>query len=216
MAERSDRLVLAALLVFSWPSGAGAAEVQQVRGADLLQVGDGNRSYSVELVCLKIDPDQRPAAEAWLRERLPRRTRVNLRPMGQRQGVLLARVSRLDSDSDLSSGLIAAGLAQPDSCPGDPIGAVVPQGRMSRSGVGGESESNGQGHRVGAQPAAGGSLPGNGGMGRRSRRREPRAGPGPGGHPDGRGAAGPAAARGAGPDGEEAPTPEDTQTQQEN
>ena len=117
--------VLAALLVFSWPSWAGAAEVQQVRGADLLQLGDGNRSYSVELVCLRIDPDQRPAAEAWLRERLPRRTRVNLRPMGQRQGVLLARVSRLDSDSDLSTGLIAAGLARPDSCPGDPIGAVV-------------------------------------------------------------------------------------------
>lgn len=114
-----------ALLVFGWPSGASAAEVQQVRGADLLQLGDGNRSYSVELVCLQMKPDQRPAAEAWLRERLPRRTRVNLRPMGQRQGVLLARVNRLDSESDLSTGLIDAGLAQAAPCPGEPIAALV-------------------------------------------------------------------------------------------
>ena len=114
---------LLTLLLFGWPGVGAAAEVLQVRRADLLQVGDGNRSYTVQLVCLRLEADQQPAAEAWLKEQLPRRTRVNLRPMGQRQGVLLARVTPLDGSTDLSSGLIAAGLASPAPCPGDPIAA---------------------------------------------------------------------------------------------
>jgi endonuclease YncB( thermonuclease family) len=98
-----------------------AAEVLQVRGADLLQVGDRNRSYRVELACLRIHTDRETDAEIWLREQVPRRTRVNLHPMGEREGVLLARVSRLDGNRDLSSGLIAAGLATAAPCPTDPI-----------------------------------------------------------------------------------------------
>ncbi|MEB3332895.1 MAG: hypothetical protein VKI83_10440 [Synechococcaceae cyanobacterium] len=93
-----------------------AAEVLQVRAATLLQIGDGNRSYGVELACLQVPPEQREAAADWLRRELPRRERVNLRPTGQRDGQLQARVSRLATGSDLGEGLIAAGLALPEAC----------------------------------------------------------------------------------------------------
>lgn len=96
------------------PQAAGAAEVLQVRGGKLLQVGDHNRNYSVELACLTLPADAEPAASAWLRQELPRRTRVNLRPLGNREGTLVARVQRLAADGtahDLSDGLIKAGLA---------------------------------------------------------------------------------------------------------
>jgi hypothetical protein len=63
------------------PAPAEAAEVLQVRGATLLQVGDQNRSYPVRLGCVQVDPADGAAATAWLREALPRRTRVNLRPL---------------------------------------------------------------------------------------------------------------------------------------
>ena len=58
------------------------------------------------------------AAQAWLRLRLPRRTRVNLRPVADGEGgVLVARVEPLDgSTGDLSEGLIAAGLASSLPC----------------------------------------------------------------------------------------------------
>ena len=101
---------------------AAAAEVLQVRTATLLQVGDSNRSYSVELACVAVEPDQQQPAIDWLRQQLPRRSRVNLRPIGNHDGVLLARVQKLGDATDLGSGLIEAGLASPtplaNGCPG--------------------------------------------------------------------------------------------------
>jgi hypothetical protein len=97
---------------------AAAAEVLQVRSGQLLQIGDQNRSYSVALACIAIPAGGDQAAAAWLRQELPRRTRVNLRPLGSEQGTLLAQVQRLpsgrsDSPTDLGAGLVAAGLAEP-------------------------------------------------------------------------------------------------------
>lgn len=106
---------------------AAAAEVLQVRSGVLLQVGDQNRSYPVQLGCISVTPEQSAEAERWLRQELPRRTRVNLRPLGSADGVLLARVQALRGGDDLGSGLIHAGLAQPlpslirpEGCPTSP------------------------------------------------------------------------------------------------
>ncbi|MCT0225158.1 nuclease [Synechococcus sp. CS-1328] len=101
---------------------AAAADVLQVRSGTLLQVGDGNRNYEVELACIQVEPEQQQAAQAWLRQQLPRRTAVNLRPLGQQQGRLQARVRRIGSSGELDAGLIAAGLAEqataaPEGCP---------------------------------------------------------------------------------------------------
>jgi hypothetical protein len=108
-------LLLPSLLLA--PAVAGAADVLQVRGATLLQVGDSNRSYGVLLACVGVDPTQEAAATAWLRQRAPRGTPVNLRPVGQRDGVLLARVrvrsGRGQPPLDLGTALMAEGLARP-------------------------------------------------------------------------------------------------------
>ena len=95
-----------------------AAEVLQVRGPSLLQLGDGNRSYAVELACVHVPPDSQQQAMAWLRQQLPRHSRVNLRPLGQREGVLFARISRLDCGvpRDFADAMIGSGLAEPKSC----------------------------------------------------------------------------------------------------
>ncbi len=109
---------------------AAAAELLQVRGATLLQLGDQNRSYTVRLACVSVAEAQQTEAVAWLRQAAPRHTRVNLRPMGQSQGVLLARVQTLagpqnrSAGTDLGSGLIAAGLAEADAG-GDPTGTCA-------------------------------------------------------------------------------------------
>ena len=114
--------LIAALFLLFWPGAALAAEMLQVRGATLLQLGDQNRSYTVQLACIVVPEAQQGEAVDWLRQAAPRRTRVNLRPMGQNQGVLLARVQTLSAaqnrsgstagSTDLASGLVAAGLAQ--------------------------------------------------------------------------------------------------------
>ena len=103
-----------------------AAEVLQVRGPELLQIGDQNRSYPVRLGCVAVDPVRSQAAVQWLRQALPRRTRVNLRPLASLDGQLIARVTILASGEDLGSSLVEQGLATrldlpsaPPGCPGD-------------------------------------------------------------------------------------------------
>jgi endonuclease YncB( thermonuclease family) len=102
--------------------GAEAAEVLQVRGADLLQVGDQNRSYPVRLGCVAVDASYAQAATEWLRQALPRRTRVNLRPLGTMNGTLIAQVKLLSSGEDLGSGLVREGLATRRSPSNAPLG----------------------------------------------------------------------------------------------
>ena len=79
------------------PHMASAAEVLQVREADLLLIGDHKRTYSVRLACVNPRPGQEAAAVHFLRKQLPRRQRVNLMPMGSRDGLLLAKVRLLGS-----------------------------------------------------------------------------------------------------------------------
>ena len=113
--------VLAALVLL--PKIASAAEVLQVREADLLLIGDHNRTYSVRLACVNPRPGQEAAAVSFLRKQLPRRQRVNLMPMGSRDGLLLAKVRPLGSGLDLSTQLLEAQLMDPSSAcnpAGDP------------------------------------------------------------------------------------------------
>lgn len=97
------------------PAGAAAAEMQQIRTATVLQVGDSNRSYTVRLACIAVAPDQQELAVRWLRQTATRGTRVNLRPMGEQNGQLLARVTTLPRGGktgiDLGASLVAEGLA---------------------------------------------------------------------------------------------------------
>jgi hypothetical protein len=120
LSSQLGALLISLMLCLAWPAPANAAEVLQVRDSHLLQVGDRNRNYTVELVCYTVDPQREEAATAWLRQQLPRRTRINLRPLGDHEGRLQARVNRLetrpDTPADLGEGLIAAGLARASDC----------------------------------------------------------------------------------------------------
>lgn len=104
------------LTTLAAPGLSAAAEVLQVRGPTLLQVGDSNRSYSVQLACLTVNAGQEQEALAWLRHELPRHSRVNLRPLGHQDGILIANVRKLSTAVDLGGGLIGAGLASATGC----------------------------------------------------------------------------------------------------
>ncbi len=101
-----------------WPAAVDAAEVLQVTGPDRLIIGDRNRSSLVLLGCMAVEAGSEQEAQAWLRQRLPRHSRVNLRPLGERDDHLLALVTPVQDPPgvDLSSGLVAAGLAHPLPC----------------------------------------------------------------------------------------------------
>jgi endonuclease YncB( thermonuclease family) len=104
-------------VLLALPATSAAAELRQVRSGSVLQVGDSNRSYSVRLACIAVADDQEQEAVRWLRQAVARGTRLNLRPFGERDGELLARVTSLPRrqrpGQDLGAGLVAAGLASP-------------------------------------------------------------------------------------------------------
>ncbi len=87
-----------------------AAEVLQVRSSTILQIGDRNRSYTVKIACLEVDPSNEVDAMNSLKSLLRRKKRVNLKPQGAIDGVLLARVDLIESKIDIGQSLEKKGL----------------------------------------------------------------------------------------------------------
>ena len=108
-------LHLIVCFLFIYPTQTFAAEVLQVRSSSLLQIGDRNRTYTVKLACLDVDPLNEKSVMRLLKAQLRRKTRVNLRPEGINNGVLLARVSLLENKIDIGQSIIDNDLGR-NSC----------------------------------------------------------------------------------------------------
>ena len=88
-----------------------AAEILQVTSSSVLLIGDHNRTYTVKLACTEITPDLEEESVNWLKKQLPRHTKVNLKPKGSIDGVLVARIIPFNSDIDITEKYINEGLA---------------------------------------------------------------------------------------------------------
>ena len=89
-----------------------AAEILQVSSSSILLIGDHNRNYTVKIACTEISPDLEEISLEWLRKELPRHTKVNLKPKGSVDGILLAKVIPLNSDLDIAEKYINEGFAK--------------------------------------------------------------------------------------------------------
>tara|TARA_B100000579_G_C22109655_1_gene522524 strand:+ start:70 stop:417 length:348 start_codon:yes stop_codon:yes gene_type:complete len=96
---------------FCFTLQVNAAEILQVSSASILLIGDHNRTYTVKIACAEINPDLEEKSFKWLKKQLPRHTKVNLKPKGSVDGVLLAKVIPFNSKIDISEKYINEGLA---------------------------------------------------------------------------------------------------------
>ena len=101
--------------LFGFLSKVDAAEILQVSSSSVLLIGDNNRTYTVKIACTEISPDLEEKSVEWLKKQLPRHTKVNLKPKGSVDGVLVAKVIPFNSDIDISQKYIKEGLAK-DKC----------------------------------------------------------------------------------------------------
>ena len=92
-------------------SEVDAAEILQVTSSSVLLIGDHNRTYTVKLACTEISPDLEEKSVNWLKKELPRHTKVNIKPKGSIDGVLIAKVIPFDSNIDITEKYINQGLA---------------------------------------------------------------------------------------------------------
>ena len=102
------------LLIFfiSCFSKVSAAEILQVSSSSVLLIGDNNRTYTVKIACTEISPDSEERSISWLKKKLPRHTKVNLRPKGSLDGILVAKVIPINSNIDISDEYINEGFAE--------------------------------------------------------------------------------------------------------
>ena len=96
---------------FSFFAKVNAAEILQVSSASVLLIGDNNRTYTVKIACMEISPDLEERSFKWLKTQLPRHTKVNLKPKGSLDGVLVAKVIPFNSNIDIAEKYINEGLA---------------------------------------------------------------------------------------------------------
>ena len=96
---------------FSFFSKVNAAEILQVSSSSVLLIGDNNRTYTVKIACAEIRPDLEERSFNWLKKQLPRHTKVNLKPKGAIDGVLIAKIIPFNSDIDITEKYINEGLA---------------------------------------------------------------------------------------------------------
>ena len=88
-----------------------AAELVQVTSSSVLLIGDNNRTYKVEIACVEVDKNNEVNARNWLKNNLPRHSKVNLRPKGFEDGILISNVISIKKNIDLGERLISEGYA---------------------------------------------------------------------------------------------------------
>ena len=112
MTKFFTKILVLFVSFFYFYSDVDAAEILQVTSSSVLLIGDHNRTYTVKLACTAVSPDLEEKSVDWLRKKLPRHTKVNLKPEGSIDGALVARVILINSNSDISEKYINEGLAE--------------------------------------------------------------------------------------------------------
>ena len=105
------KILILLVSIFWFHSGVDAAEILQVTSSSVLLIGDHNRTYTVQLACTEVSPDLEKKSVKWLKGQLPRHTKVNLKPKGSVDGILVAKVIPIDSNIDIAEKYINEGLA---------------------------------------------------------------------------------------------------------
>ena len=93
-------------------SKVNAAEILQVSSSSMLIIGDNNRNYTVKIACIEVSPELEEKSANWLKKQLPRHKKVNLKPKGTENGVLIAKIIPFNSNIDISDKYIKEGLAK--------------------------------------------------------------------------------------------------------
>ena len=106
------KILILFICFFCFYSEVDSAEILQVTSSSVLLIGDHNRTYTVKLACTEISPDLEEESVKWLKKQLPRHTKVNLKPKGSVDGVLVAKVIPFNSYIDITEKYINEGLAK--------------------------------------------------------------------------------------------------------
>ena len=93
-------LVFVFLVIF--PINSNSAELLQINDVNTILVGDQNRSLYISLYCIDINENQKVEATEILRRNFPRGTKVKIKPYKSNGQRLLAKVFRVDDETEMN------------------------------------------------------------------------------------------------------------------
>ena len=96
------QITLIFIFIVISPINANSAELLQINDVNNILVGDQNRSLYLSLYCVDINESEREEATEILRRNFPRGTKVKIKPYGSNGQRLLAKVFRVDEETEMT------------------------------------------------------------------------------------------------------------------
>ena len=96
------KIILISIFLVSTPVNTNAAELLQINDINTILVGDQNRSLSLSLYCIDINEKEKEKATEILKKNFPRGTKVKIKPYGSNGNRLMAKVFRVEDDTEMS------------------------------------------------------------------------------------------------------------------
>tara|TARA_Y100000589_G_scaffold306392_1_gene321059 strand:+ start:192 stop:566 length:375 start_codon:yes stop_codon:yes gene_type:complete len=94
------QIILIFIVIF--PIHTYSAELLQINDVNNILVGDQNRSLNLSLYCIDINEDENEKATEILKRNFPRGTKVKIKPFGSIGNRLLAKVFRVDDETEMT------------------------------------------------------------------------------------------------------------------
>ena len=96
------QIILIMIFLSLYPIKTNSAELLQINDLDTILVGDQNRSLYLSLYCIDINENEKENATKILKRNFPRGTKVKIKPYGSNGSRLLAKIFRVDDDTEMT------------------------------------------------------------------------------------------------------------------
>ena len=96
------QIILIFIVLIICPVNINSAELLQINDVNNIVVGDQNRSLYLSLYCIDINQNEKENANKILKRNFPRGTKVKIKPYGSNGSRLLAKIFRVDDDTEMT------------------------------------------------------------------------------------------------------------------
>ena len=96
------QIIFIFIVLIICPINTYSAEILQINDANNILVGDQNRSLYLGLYCIDINENDKDNATKILKRNFPRGTKVKIKPYGSNGNRLLAKIFRVDDDTEMT------------------------------------------------------------------------------------------------------------------
>ena len=108
-------IVLFFIFLVTFPVNTYSAELIQINDVNTILVGDQNRSLYLSLYCIDINENEKENATKILKRNFPRGTKVKIKPYGSNGSRLLAKIFRVDDETEMTE-LLNAYNSSKENC----------------------------------------------------------------------------------------------------